>query len=86
MDEALAALHGLFASVGSYLEGALRPLRPHFSRKAVRRLIQETRRELDDLAACSTEGHVRVEDLTDSESRSNTIRVEVEASLGAAGR
>jgi len=60
VNETLSALHGLFDLVGRYLEQALRSLRPHFSRKAVRRLIQETRRELNDLAAiCMGENSLR---------------------------
>ena len=84
LSEALSALHGLFTSVGRCLEQALRPHKPHVSRKAVRNLILETLGELDDLAAYCTEGDVYVEDLSDSGSRNGGIRVEVEASLGAA--
>lgn len=82
VNEALSALHGLFASVGRYLEQALRPLGPHAGRRAVRGLILETRAELDDLATRCTDADVYVEDLT--ESGDNGIHVEVEASLGAA--
>ena len=75
LSEALSALHGLFASVGEYLEHALRPHshRSHVSRKAVRNLILETLGELDDLATYCTEGDVYVEDLSDSGSRNGGI-------------
>ena len=82
--QALSALHGLYASFGSYLEQALQPLEPHVSREAVRAFTLETRAELDELAACHTVGNVYAESLTITEPADNAITLEVEASLGHA--
>ena len=79
----LPALHGLFATLGTYLEHALQPLEPHISRDAVRAFILEMRRELDDLAACRTAG-VYVEDLTVTECGDKSTSLEVEGWLGVA--
>lgn len=85
IHEALSALQLLYASFGSYLEHALRPLEPHVSREAVRAFVLETRGEVDELAACHTVGDVYVESLTITEPGDNAIILEVEASLGNAG-
>ena len=81
--QALSALHGLYASFGSYLEHALQPLEPHVTRQAVRAFVLETRAELDELAACHTVGNVYAESLTITEPGDNTINLALEASLGA---
>ena len=83
MRATLAALHGLFASFGSYLEHALQLLEPHVSRRAVRAFVLETRGEVDELAACHTAG-VYLESLTITEAGDKPACVEVEGSLGAA--
>ena len=80
--QALSALHGLYASFGSYLEQALQPLEPHVTRQAVRAFTLETRAELDELAACHTVGNVYTESLTITEPDDNAISLEVEAALG----
>lgn len=85
MSETRSALHGLFAALGIYLEHALQPLEPHFSRNAVRAFILETRREFDDLTACPTAGGVYVETITITEPGDNTISIEIDAALGTAG-
>ena len=54
LQEALSALPGLSGSIGDYLEQVLRPLAPRISQDAIDALILETRRELDELAACRT--------------------------------
>lgn len=46
--------------------------------------ILETRRELDDLAACPTAGGVYVETLAVTEPGDNTISLEIDAALGHA--
>ena len=78
----LPALHGLFVALGTYLEHALQP---HVSRAAVRAFILETRRELDDLAPCPTTAGVYLETLTLTEPGDNTVTLEIDAALGAAG-
>ena len=77
----LPALHGLFATIGIYLEHTLQPLGPHVIRDAVRALILETRRELDDLAARPMDG-VYLEALTIAAADDKTVNLEVEGSLG----
>ena len=79
MGDTRYALHGLLATLGTYLEGALQP---HIRREAWRAFIPEMRRELDDLAACRTAG-VYVEDLSVAEWGDTSTRLEVEGSLGA---
>ena len=82
VTEALSALQGLFASLGSYLERALQPLEPHISRDAVRAFVLETRSEVDELAACRTVGEVYGEELTITELDDRSVSFEVEGSLG----
>ena len=83
--QALSALHGLYASFGSYLEHALQPLEPHVTRQAVRAFVLETRAELDELATCHRLGNVYTETLTITEPSDNAITLEIEAALGNAG-
>ena len=83
LAQALSALHGLYASFGSYLEHALQPLEPHVTRQAIRAFVLETRAELDELAACHTVGNVYAESLTITEPDDNAISLEVEGYLGA---
>ena len=78
MGDTRCALHGLLATLGSYLEGALQP---HIRREAWRAFILEMGRELDDLAACRTAG-VYVEDLSVAEWGDTATRLEIEGSLG----
>ena len=82
VTQALSALQGLFAAIGSFLELALQPLEPHISRHAVRAFALEMRRELDELAACCTVGEVYLEDLTITEQGNKSVSLEVEGSLG----
>ena len=81
VTEALSALQGLFALLGSYLEEALQPLEPHISRDAVRAFVLENRHELDELAACCTADAVYVEALTDTELGDKSESLVVEVSL-----
>ena len=80
MRDTRCALHGLLATVGTYLEHALQP---HIRRDAFRAFILEMGRELDDLATCRTAG-VYVEDLSVAEWGDTSTRLEIEGSLGAA--
>ena len=79
--EALSALQGLFATIGGFLERVLQPLESHISRDAVRAFALETRRELDDLAACCTADEVYVEALTVTELGDKSESLVVEVSL-----
>ena len=81
VTQALSALQGLFASLGSYLERALQPLEPHISRDAMRAFVLETRSEVDELAACCTADAVYVEALTDTELGDKSESLVVEVSL-----
>ena len=85
MSETLSALRRLFASIGSYLEQVLQPLKPHIGCDTVHTFILETRRELDELAACRIADEAYVEDLTITKSGDKSVSLEVEGSLGAAG-
>ena len=80
MGNTRCALHGLLATLGTYLEGALQP---HIRREAWRAFILEMGREVDDLAACRAAG-VYVEDLSVAEWGDTSTRLEMEGSLGAA--
>lgn len=82
LQEALSALRSLFDSIGDYLEQVLQPLAPHVGRHALQAFIHETRREVDELAACHTVGDVYVESLTISETDGKAISLEVEGALG----
>ena len=90
VTEALSALQGLFALLGSYLEEALQPLEPHISRDAVRAFVLENRHELDELAACCTADEVYVEALTVAElsdkSESPVVEVSVDVMKPAASK
>ena len=81
VTEALSALQGLFAAIGSFLERVLQPLEPHISPEAVRAFALETRRELDELAACCTADEVYVEALTVTELGDKSESLVVEVSL-----
>ena len=82
LQEALSALQSLFDAIGDYLEQVLQPLATHVGRHALHAFILETRREVDELAACHTVGEGYVEALTITEPDDNAISLEVEASLG----
>ena len=84
MRDTLPALHGLFATLGTYLEHALQPLEPHISRHAVRAFVLETRGEVDELAACHTAGDVYLESLSATTAGNKSVCIEVEGSLGVA--
>ena len=71
------------AELGSYLEQALQPLEPRISRYVVRAFVLETRRELDELAACHAAGGVYVEALTITEPEGKSMNFEVEGALGS---
>ena len=81
VTEALSALQGLFAAIGSFLERVLQPLEPHISRDAVRAFALETRCELDELAACCTADEVYVDALTVTELGDKSESLVVEVSL-----
>ena len=81
VTEALSALQGLFASLGSFLERVLQPLEPHISRHAVRAFVLETCLELDELAACRTVGEAYAEALTVTELGDKAESLVVEVSL-----
>ena len=81
MIETRSALCGLFASLGTYLEQAVKPLFPYIGRNAIHAFVLETPRELDDLAACSTAG-AYIEGLSVTSSGGRSVGFEVEGSLG----
>ena len=81
VTEALSALQGLFALIGSFLERVLQPLEPHISPEAVRAFVLETRSEVDELAACCTADAVYVEALTVTELGDKSESPVVEVSL-----
>ena len=82
LQEALSALQCLLDSIRDYLEQVLQPLNPNVGRHALHAFILETRREVDELAACHAVGERYIEVLTITESDDNAISLEVEASLG----
>ena len=84
--EALSALHGLYALLGSYLEHALQPLEPLIGRDAIHAFVLETRAEVDELAACHTAGDVYLESLTVTEAGDKTVSLEVEGALGCGAK
>ena len=84
LQEALSALRSLFDAIGDYLEQILQPLAPHVGRHALHAFILETRREVDELAACCMDGEGYVEVLTITEPDDNAISLEVEACFGGA--
>lgn len=82
LQATLSALQELSDLIADYLEQALWPLAPYIGRHAVHAFIRETRREVDDLAACLAAGNVYTETLTITEPGDNTVSIEIEASLG----
>ena len=86
LQDALSALQGLFDSMDGYLELILKPLTPPISRDAIHAFILETRREVDELAACHTAGDVYVESLAITEPGGKAVDLEVKGSLGFAAQ
>ena len=86
LQEALSALRGLSDSLGDYLQQVLQPLSPRVDHHAIHVFILETRREVNELAACCAVGEAYVEDLTITESDDRSMSIEIEGSLGAAGQ
>ena len=84
LQEALSALRSLVDAIGDYFEQVLQPLAPHVGRHALHAFILETRREVDELAACHTVGDGYLESLTITEPDDNTISLEVEGWFGGA--
>lgn len=85
LQEALSALQELSDSLGDYLEQVLQPLTLPISRDAIRAFILETRREVDELAACRAADCVYAESLTISKPGGKAVSLEVEAWLGDYG-
>lgn len=83
LQQALSALQELLADLGDYVEQVLRRLTLAVNRNAFCAIILETRREVDELAACRAEGDVYVEGLTVTESGDRAVNFEVESVLGS---
>ena len=81
---ALPALHGLFAALGAYLEGAFQPLEAQIGRGAIGACILETRGELEALAACRPAGGGYLERLTITAAGDTSASIEVEGWLDCA--
>ena len=84
LQEALSALRSLFDAIGDYLEQVLEPLAPRIGHHALHAFILETRREVDELAACHTVGEGYVEVLTITQPDDDTVSLEVEGWFGGA--
>ena len=80
----LPALYSLFADLNTCLGQALQPLEPHIGPDAVRAILLETRRELDELAACHTAGDRYVESLTITAAGDKPMSIAIEGLLGPA--
>ena len=83
MRDTRSALHGVFASLGTYIEQTLQPLAPYIGLDAIQAFILENCHELDDLAACRKAGSY-IEDLSVTASGGRSLGFEVEGSLGVA--
>ena len=85
LQDALSALQELSDLLGDYLELVLQPLTLPVSRDAIHAFIQETRREVDELAACHAVGGVYVESLNVIDPGDKSVNIEIEGSWDAAG-
>ena len=84
LHDALLAVEELSDSLGDYLEQIVQRLKLAIDRDAIYAVILETRREVNELAACCVDGEPYVEELTIAESSDKAVSFEVEASLGVA--
>lgn len=84
LQGALSALQELSDSIGDCLERVLQPLTLLVDRDAIHAFILETRRQVDDLAACHAVGDPYVEALTVTDADGKSVSLEVEGFLGTA--